>query len=347
MLRIIWLTFVIVSILYSQAILFDDVNNCHPVSAYSGIISILEFSGFRVYNVSNSGWYMLDSVCALWIAGPVTNYPDSIKHKLLNFVRNGGKIYITAQEMSVRGYINDLLTYGEWNTGLMLRCWNTTIGCDGPGFMQELSPVTDGIYSIYYPWTSSYVSITDTAKAFPIIYCASDEEHWRPLLAISYPFIDNDESGYIILHCEGDMNEGDSIDIPPAHRRLNRNIFYAMCDINGHIPVGTRPGDLKECKVCYSFPDPFTPNGDGINDFCQFWFLKMGISPASIYIYDSHSILVREIDVSGRGGGVSVNVLSRWDGRDFSGKPVPQGVYLYVIEQEGKIICTGTVTVAR
>ncbi|MCD6531487.1 gliding motility-associated C-terminal domain-containing protein [bacterium] len=99
-----------------------------------------------------------------------------------------------------------------------------------------------------------------------------------------------------------------------------------------------------ENSSCLSLPSPFTPNGDGINDFCQFTFPDMMFSPAVIRIYDIHSVLVKDIQVP---LGWAAKSAARWYGKDNSGKPVPQGVYLYEIEQNGEVICTGTVTVAR
>jgi len=36
-----------------------------------------------------------------------------------------------------------------------------------------------------------------------------------------------------------------------------------------------------------------------------------------------------------------------WDGYDLDGVPARPGVYMYVIEQGGEVICSGTVVLAR
>jgi len=97
-------------------------------------------------------------------------------------------------------------------------------------------------------------------------------------------------------------------------------------------------------EMCSRQPNPFTPNGDGVNDYCQFMFPGLGVRDATIKIYDVRNVLVRTLEVA---RGRKAKEDSRWDGRDNAGNPVPQGVYLYVIESEGEILCDGTVTVAR
>ena len=36
-----------------------------------------------------------------------------------------------------------------------------------------------------------------------------------------------------------------------------------------------------------------------------------------------------------------------WDGTDRFGRPLPQGLYIYVIEVDGEVVCEGTITIAR
>ncbi len=57
-----------------------------------------------------------------------------------------------------------------------------------------------------------------------------------------------------------------------------------------------------------------------------------------------HNILVNKIDVL-RGDGAKIS--ARWFGKNMTGKYLPQGIYLYVIEVDGEIVCEGTVTIAR
>ena len=95
---------------------------------------------------------------------------------------------------------------------------------------------------------------------------------------------------------------------------------------------------------CLRMPNPFTPNDDEQNDFCQFTFPGMIYKNADIYIYDIYGVLVKNISVPASS---DAKLKSRWLGDDENGKRVPIGIYLYVIEVDGEVVCEGTVTVAR
>jgi gliding motility-associated-like protein len=98
---------------------------------------------------------------------------------------------------------------------------------------------------------------------------------------------------------------------------------------------------LHECE---RFPNPFTPNGDGVNDYVQFFYPDFELKAGDIYIYNVSDKKVRELHIPAKQG---VKELARWDGTDKNGKLLPQGVYLYVIKVEGEVMCEGTVTIAR
>ncbi len=101
---------------------------------------------------------------------------------------------------------------------------------------------------------------------------------------------------------------------------------------------------LPPTEGCARMPNPYTPNDDNINDYCQFTFPGMYYSPGTIYIYDIHGVLVRKIEID---SGFSAKRKAIWNGKDSNGRNVPQGLYLYVIEVDGEVVCDGTVTVAR
>ncbi|UCE04987.1 MAG: carboxypeptidase regulatory-like domain-containing protein [bacterium] len=86
--------------------------------------------------------------------------------------------------------------------------------------------------------------------------------------------------------------------------------------------------------------NPFTPNGDGINDEVTFNFEKLGvINP-----------LLKLFDVSGR---AIATITDRtgykfvWNGKDRFGNPAQPGVYLYLIQDQDKTIANGYVVLAR
>ena len=95
---------------------------------------------------------------------------------------------------------------------------------------------------------------------------------------------------------------------------------------------------------CSRVPNPFTPNSDRQNDRCQFTFPGLVYEVGHIYIYDILGNLVRRIDVP---KGEYAKDYAVWNGCDSNGKPLPQGVYVYVIEVGGEVVCEGTVTIAR
>ncbi len=79
-------------------------------------------------------------------------------------------------------------------------------------------------------------------------------------------------------------------------------------------------------------PNPFTPNGDGINDEVVFsfdLFLVLDQIDIELGIYDLSGQLVRRLDAIDRSAG---NIQVRWDGNDASGAKATPGIYLYYLK---------------
>lgn len=77
-------------------------------------------------------------------------------------------------------------------------------------------------------------------------------------------------------------------------------------------------------------PDAFSPNADGINDVLNFYFSSQAmVENAEIRIYDVNGKIVRAIKGDG------TNTLF-WDGRMENGSLCETGIYVCVIEYEGK-----------
>ena len=95
---------------------------------------------------------------------------------------------------------------------------------------------------------------------------------------------------------------------------------------------------MEEVTTIY-FPNSFTPNGNGQNDY----FNVNGINFKSfeVQIFDRHGQLIH----------LSKNQYNAWDGKDDSGQPVQEGVYAYRIlvdESTGKRhTYTGTISLIK
>ncbi len=85
---------------------------------------------------------------------------------------------------------------------------------------------------------------------------------------------------------------------------------YVVCD--------TITLQIRDCLL--SFPNVFTPNGDGVNDYFQPFALE-GILNYKMKIYDRWGELQYETDNSGK-----------WNGNRPNGKPCVEGVYFFVLD---------------
>ncbi|MCI0511785.1 gliding motility-associated C-terminal domain-containing protein, partial [candidate division KSB1 bacterium] len=87
--------------------------------------------------------------------------------------------------------------------------------------------------------------------------------------------------------------------------------------------------------------NPFTPNGDGINDDAYFFCKEFKLELPSIKLFDLRGRFVRqltELDSESR---------FRWDGRDENGADTMPGVYLFILQDKGESIMNGCVVIAR
>ncbi len=96
------------------------------------------------------------------------------------------------------------------------------------------------------------------------------------------------------------------------------------------------------CIVCRESPfsvapNPFSPNGDGVNDLLHFILPWQGEHEVTIYNRYYYPVA----HLRGRDGKVL------WDGKSDSGENEPPGVYIYAIMVDGELEATGTVVLAR
>ena len=82
-------------------------------------------------------------------------------------------------------------------------------------------------------------------------------------------------------------------------------------------------------KAPHIAPNPFTPNGDGINDEVTFsfdLFLVLNQVEVQLEIYDLSGRRIAQIQT---GGSTAGSLQVEWDGRDSQGQVAPPGIYLY------------------
>jgi len=97
---------------------------------------------------------------------------------------------------------------------------------------------------------------------------------------------------------------------------------------------------------CMLNPNPFSPNGDDINEFTAFDWPNMTTEGAVIFIFDVRNTLIRKLDIEPQRRYQDYS-LRAWDGKDNDGVKMAQGLYLYVIESDNRIICNGTIILVR
>lgn len=102
----------------------------------------------------------------------------------------------------------------------------------------------------------------------------------------------------------------------------------------------TRSFDVQLPDQLPVSPNPFTPNGDGINDVVRFKVGEFGLDQPTATIYEFEGRAIRTL------GDVQGGEL-RWDGTDDSGEQQPPGVYLFVVRDGGQTAASGHVTLAR
>jgi hypothetical protein len=97
---------------------------------------------------------------------------------------------------------------------------------------------------------------------------------------------------------------------------------------------------------CQINPNPFSPNGDLTNDITAFDWPNMTTEPARVGIYTTRNVLVRELDLPPQTNYADY-IARAWDGKDKNGVLMPQGLYLYVVISDNRVVCNGTVTLVR
>ena len=119
----------------------------------------------------------------------------------------------------------------------------------------------------------------------------------------------------------------------------NNTVMVKVNDISGLFAIFEASEAPSVFKVYPPRPNPFTPNGDGVNDAVTFFFENpQGLEPI-IRIYDQRGALVQELTDVG-------TTSATWDGKDEDGRLLELGLYIYQIKV-GVKVGGGTVILAR
>lgn len=88
-------------------------------------------------------------------------------------------------------------------------------------------------------------------------------------------------------------------------------------------------------------PNPFTPNGDGFNDYVEFNLEALQSNGGTISIFDLRGRQVWQSTYT------EADEQFFWYGRDELGKELSPGPYMYLVKSQGQIISKGVIALAR
>ncbi len=87
-------------------------------------------------------------------------------------------------------------------------------------------------------------------------------------------------------------------------------------------------------------PNPFSPNGDGINDQVKFDFTQLELDTPQLKIFSFEGKLLATFHRK-------TEAIFYWDGVDKNGNPMKPGIYLYILKDAEKIMAKGQIILAR
>jgi len=111
-------------------------------------------------------------------------------------------------------------------------------------------------------------------------------------------------------------------------------------DRMSHDPSGINRINQEEEIMQSVFPNPFTPNNDGFNDYVEFTFSESIPLKPVVHIFNLRGKKVCELNPGSERS-------CQWDGKDRSGNDLEPGVYIYIINSEDGKSSNGTVTLIR
>jgi len=98
--------------------------------------------------------------------------------------------------------------------------------------------------------------------------------------------------------------------------------------------------------LSYALPNPFSRSGSGATAATSFNYFLAGNFVTTIYLFDlTGNLIWQRSCLAGENGGKYGNNNPPWDGKDLYGANVANGVYLYQIVANGKVIGRGKIIV--
>ncbi|MFP4458644.1 MAG: gliding motility-associated C-terminal domain-containing protein [Candidatus Zixiibacteriota bacterium] len=103
---------------------------------------------------------------------------------------------------------------------------------------------------------------------------------------------------------------------------------------------------LQPKAYCLSQPNPFTPNFDDFNDVITFEYPQMFNDEAELKIFDRRKRLIYDTEIGPFDDMVNIDGRT-WNGLDNNGKEMKPGLYFYIIEVDGEVVCNGSIVLVR
>lgn len=268
-------------------------------------------TAFTVIGRDVFGCENTDSMVISVIPRPVTQIDG------VNRLCVGGEIELTASGGN----------YHVWNTGdttdILFVAPNTTTSYIATAYVGECAGVPDTL-------------TIDRFFDYPTAdFTATPDSGWAPQL-IQFT---NLSSGALTYDWRFGFSRAGSSDENPSFTYPAKGTY--LVTLIATSPQGcsdTAYAEIALDNVGLHVPSGFTPNDDGSNEFFEIG--SYGIRDLTVRVYSRWGLKLYESD----------RVDFKWDGR-YEGVPVPEGVYVYVIEAIGEnersFFRNGTVTLVR
>ncbi len=187
---------------------------------------------------------------------------------------------------------------------------------------------------VYSPVTFSLDTITEVNAPFTVLKSVIVKPEGinfkNPCKII---FFTDDITGYdslkIYQYAENTWKE------VPSYWRRSENYIEGVINYSGKIVLsaGTEADNYSDF-ILQAKPssNPFSPNNDGKNDKTYFYIDVRTGGYLTIKIYNLNGDLIKTVTESTPVSSGSYYTSYYWDGKDFTGKTVNDGIYIYTIE---------------